>query len=392
LIIQIINLGYKTIFQRYLRRYNIFRDLYEIDLLGLEIRNLENILCERLRDIVLASKEICYTINKGSTTSDFLVLGSISVFKELSKKIGSSGNEDIGYKISSAINAFANYDDASFTVGEKNYPMNKAYVMGILNVTPNSFSDGGKYFSLDDAFRRTAGLLEAGVDFIDIGGESTRPGADPVPLEEEMQRVVPLIKKISDSFPGAVVSIDTSKSEVAKAALDSGAKIVNDISALTFDKNIKNVVKEFNASLVLMHMKGNPKTMQKKPEYDDVVLEVFDFLKKQILEAESSGIKSIIVDPGIGFGKRVEDNYELIKRLDEFKCLGYPILIGVSRKSFIGNSLNLEVEKREEATLSAETISIFKGAKIIRTHEVKNTIQAVKMANFINSPDKVSVV
>ncbi len=256
-------------------------------------------------------------------------------------------------------------------------------IMGIVNVTPDSFSDGGKYFTLDSAVDRALKLIDDGADIIDIGGESTRPGSDPVSVDEEIKRTIPVIKKIIKLRKDAVISIDSTKSEVAKQALDSGAQIINDISGLTFDENMITTAKEFDAAVVIMHIKGNPKTMQDNPYYDDVVKEVYDFLFVQSKKAKQNGIEKIIVDPGIGFGKNVDDNFTLIKNLDYFQSIGYPVLIGVSKKSFIGKTLNLESDRREIGTVVLETISILKSARIIRTHNVKYCTQIVKLASHI---------
>ena len=256
-------------------------------------------------------------------------------------------------------------------------------IMGIVNVTPDSFSDGGKYFSFDSAVDRALKLIDDGADIIDIGGESTRPGSDPVSVAEEINRTVPVIKKIIELRKDVIISIDTTKSEVAKQALDSGANIINDISGLTFDENMIDVAKEFDAAVVIMHIKGNPKTMQDNPHYNDVVKEVHDFLLIQSIKAKQNGIEKIIVDPGIGFGKSVDDNFILIKNLDHFQSLGYPLMIGLSKKSFIGKTLNLDSDDREIGTVILETISILKSARIIRTHNVKYCTQIVKLASHI---------
>jgi dihydropteroate synthase len=256
-------------------------------------------------------------------------------------------------------------------------------IMGIVNVTPDSFSDGGKYFTIDDAVNHALKLIDEGAEIIDIGGESTRPGSDPVSLEEELRRTIPLIKNIHQKRKDIIISIDTTKSEVAKQALDSGAQIINDISGLTFDIKMIEIAKEYNAGVVLMHIKGNPKTMQENPEYIDVVKEIYDFLLVQSISAKQNDVDKIIIDPGIGFGKRIEDNFSLIKNLDYFQSLGYPVMIGLSKKSFIGKTLNLDNDQREIGSIILETISVLKSARIIRTHNVKYCNQLVKLAAHI---------
>ena len=256
-------------------------------------------------------------------------------------------------------------------------------IMGIVNVTPDSFSDGGKYFSVSDAVDHALKLIDEGASIIDIGGESTRPGSDPVTEKEELQRTIPVINKISQLRNDVIISIDTTKSEVARQALDSGAQIINDISGLTFDEKLIEVAKQYNAGIVIMHIKGNPKTMQQSPFYNDVVKEVYDFLSFQINKAIEKNVNKIIVDPGIGFGKRIEDNFALIKELEIFQSLGFPILIGVSKKSFIGKVLDIETDEREVASVIMETVSVLKSARIIRTHNVKYCMQMVKLVSHI---------
>jgi dihydropteroate synthase len=255
-------------------------------------------------------------------------------------------------------------------------------IMGILNVTPDSFSDGGNYFSKEKALEHALEMFEQGADIVDVGGESTRPGSESVSLEEEVRRVIPVIQDIILQRPGSILSIDTTKDTVALEACRAGVKIINDISGLTFDPEIMNVAKEFSASLIIMHIKGTPRNMQVNPFYENVISEIYEFLEKQIQKAKGAGVEDIIVDPGIGFGKRVEDNFEILKNLSEFKKLGYPVLVGLSRKSFLGKVLNLDVTERDTATSVIETIAIIKGASIIRTHNIANAVNARKLLNY----------
>lgn len=261
--------------------------------------------------------------------------------------------------------------------------------MGILNVTPDSFSDGGKYYEIDSAVEHAVEMITSGADIIDIGGESTRPGSDSVPEREEINRVVPVIEKILKIFPNTIISIDTTKKNVAYEALKRGARIINDISGLTFEPEMAELIRDFNAALVIMHLKGIPKNMQQNPSYADVVNEVFDFLYKQTEIAKNAGVADIIVDPGIGFGKSIFHNYEVLKHLEKFKALGYPVLIGLSRKSFLGKSLGLDIDKREMATVIAETLALRNGADIIRTHNVKNAVQSRQIFMNFTNPELV---
>lgn len=268
----------------------------------------------------------------------------------------------------------------------------KTYIMGILNVTPDSFSDGGKFFSKDSAVKYAIEMEKEGADIIDIGGESTRPGSKPVSIYEEMNRVLPVIDELVNKIK-IPLSIDTYKSEVAKKALDSGVSMVNDITALRGDKNLASLVAEYNIPICLMHMKGEPINMQVNPTYDDVVIEIRGFLQERIDLAVSSGIDSsnIIIDPGLGFGKRtgngIEDNLEILYRLSELKELGYPILIGASRKTFIGNACGynrqLSVDERLEGSIAAASTAVLNGADIVRVHDVKETRQSLKLVDKI---------
>ncbi len=254
--------------------------------------------------------------------------------------------------------------------------------MGILNVTPDSFSDGGKFLDHQSAVEHALRMVEEGADFIDIGGESSRPGSDPISIEEEIRRTVPVIESIA-SRVSVPISIDTYKSEVARRALEAGATIVNDISAMTMDEQMPEVVARHNATVILMHMKGMPKTMQIEPSYINVVDEVKEYLADRIKLARSFGIEQIIVDPGIGFGKTLQHNLELIKRLSVFRQLGVPVLVGPSRKSFIGTILDLPVEERLEGTAAAVSACVLNGAHIVRVHDVRAMVRVVKVADAL---------
>jgi len=261
-----------------------------------------------------------------------------------------------------------------YLFGKTEFDFRYPFVMGILNVTPDSFSDGSKYLSKADALRHASEMIEAGVDIIDIGGESSRPGAEFISAEEELNRVLPVLKNIKSNFPDSVVSIDTTKSDVASETLKHGADIINDISGLTFDERIADLVSDYNAGLILMHIKGTPANMQVNPEYKDIISEIKFFLHTQIDKAKSKGVSKIIVDPGIGFGKKYDDNFLILKNIQEFCSAGYPLLIGVSRKSFIGNELNLEVTERDIPSAILETAAVQFVARIIRTHNYNNGI------------------
>ena len=260
--------------------------------------------------------------------------------------------------------------------------------MGVLNVTPDSFSDGGKFLDVDRTVAHAREMARAAADIIDIGGESTRPGSVPVSLEEELRRVLPVVERLRD----LVTSVDTTKAEVAEKALAAGARIVNDVGALRFDPRMVDVVRDAGAGVVLMHMQGTPQTMQQKPRYDDVVAEVRSFLVERIAFAEARGLKKtqIAVDPGIGFGKTVEDNLRLLAHLDEFGSLGCPVLVGTSRKSFIGNVLDPpgarsahETDGRIWGTAATVAWAVAHGARILRVHDVAEMSDVVRMVEAV---------
>lgn len=256
--------------------------------------------------------------------------------------------------------------------------------MGVINRTPDSFSDGGLFLDDDACIEKVMEFWESGADMIDIGGESTRPGACAVSEKEEIKRTIPIIKKIvkKTNLP---VSIDTTKSKVADIALSCGASIVNDISGLKKDPEMARVISKHNAAVVIMHSKGNPRNMQKNPQYKNLIQDIILSLKKSIKLAVDAGIRKdkIIVDPGIGFGKTTQHNLSILKNLEDFKVLGMPIMVGTSRKSFIGNVLGLPVDQRIYGTAASVTWSIANGANIIRVHDVGQMLQVAKMTDAI---------
>lgn len=261
----------------------------------------------------------------------------------------------------------------------------RTLVMGILNVTPDSFSDGGRFLSPQAAVSRALRMEEEGADLLDVGGESTRPGSEPVSEAEEMRRVLPVVEALSGrlSIP---LSIDTTKAAVARSALGAGARMVNDISAMTFDPEMERVVAEAGCAVCLMHIRGRPKTMQETPRYTDVVTEVKGWLSERARAAVRVGIpkKNVVLDPGYGFGKTLEHNLELLRRQRELCELGYPVLSGWSRKSTIGKALgDLPVEERLEGTAACVALSIANGASIVRVHDVKAMVRVARMTDAI---------
>lgn len=265
----------------------------------------------------------------------------------------------------------------------------KTLVMGILNVTPDSFYDGGRYTRVEQALARARQMVADGVDIIDVGGESARPGADPVPLEEERRRVLPVVRAIVEEL-GVTVSIDTYKSEVAKAALDAGAVMVNDISGLTYDSDMAHVVADKGAQLIVMHVKGTPRNMQQNPVYDDVVLEVRDALARSCEQALAAGVapEGLWIDPGIGFGKSVEHNLTLLAQLRALRTLGFPIMVGTSNKSMIGQVLGVGVDERSEGTAATVAVAIANGADGVRVHDVRAMGRVCAMTDAIVRGEK----
>ena len=260
----------------------------------------------------------------------------------------------------------------------------QSLIMGILNVTPDSFSDGGKYLEKNNAINHALAMIDNGADIIDVGGESTRPFSDPVSLDEEISRVIPVIEGIRKESD-VCISIDTTKSEVATAALDSGASLINDVSAMEVDPLMIDVALKFDCPIIIMHMKGTPKNMQDNPQYESLISDIKDYLQERVDFIVSKGVnsKKIVIDPGIGFGKTVENNFEIINNLNHFTKMGFPVMLGASRKSFIGISLDLPEEDRLEGSLAANIIGLQNGAKIFRVHDVAETNKAFVIANKI---------
>ena len=266
-------------------------------------------------------------------------------------------------------------------------PKKRTLVMGIVNVTPDSFSDGGKYFApitaIDFAFK----LIDEGADIIDIGGESTRPGADKVSCSEELARVIPVIEGIRSNKNKILISIDTTKSVVAKEAVEAGANIINDVSGLSFDNQMPETIAQLKVPVIIMHMKGNPSDMQENPKYKDLINEIITYFEEKINIAINTGIERemIILDPGIGFGKTVEHNFKILSELNRFNNLELPLLIGPSRKSFIGLTLNLPPEDRLDGTAATVAVGVNNGARIVRVHDVKNMKRVAIIADKIRN-------
>lgn len=263
--------------------------------------------------------------------------------------------------------------------------LSRPIVMGILNTTPDSFFDGGKHNSADAGLKHGLELINQGAKIIDIGGYSSRPGAEHISIDEEISRTIPVIQALLKEAPKCIISIDTFRSQVAKAAVEAGAAMVNDISAGDDDHEMLPTIAKLNAPYIIMHKKGTPKTMQHNPEYDNVVAEVFDYLAKKLQSCLSVGINDVIIDPGLGFGKTIEHNYSLLKQLDRFQLLDAPLLLGVSRKSMLYKLLEIDSRESLNATTVANTIALQKGAKILRVHDPKEALECIRLVEFMNS-------
>ncbi len=276
-------------------------------------------------------------------------------------------------------------DEYAIRCRSRTYRLGKrTLLMGILNVTPDSFSDGGRYFDQEKAIAHGLKMAEEGADIIDVGGESTRPGSTPIGLKEELSRVIPVVETLAEKLP-VPISVDTSKPAVAQRAIEAGAEIINDISGLCFDVDLAHVAAKEGTPLILMHIRGTPETMQKNTHYDSLFSEILSSLKDSIARAESAGVNpdQIVIDPGIGFGKDLAHNLLIIKNISEFRVLGKPILIGTSRKAFIGRILNAGVTERLEGTLSSIAIAVLNGAHMIRSHDVLPARKAIDVADAI---------
>ena len=256
--------------------------------------------------------------------------------------------------------------------------------MGILNTTPDSFFDGGNYNSLDKALKKVEKDLEHGATIIDIGGYSSKPNGNEVSLEEEIERTIPYIEGIIKRFPNVNLSIDTFRGKVASLALEAGAGMINDISAWNIDPEMIKVVSEYKVPYVLMHMKGNPKTMQDQPHYENLIKDILEFLVEKIDNLKSNGIKDIIIDPGFGFGKTIDHNYSILSNLDSFKILNLPILVGISHKSMIYKKLKISKLNTINGTTALNMYSLTKGAKILRVHDVKEAMECIILNESIN--------
>ena len=318
-------------------------------------------------------------------STDAILIGTQKQFEKLTSKLEQyPALQSLGHSLKETLK---NISKTHYTIRcrKRTFKLGKqTLLMGVLNVTPDSFSDGGFFLDREKAIAQGLKMVEEGADLIDIGGESTKPGSKPLGLEEELRRVIPVIEALAKEVD-VPISIDTYKSAVAKKAVEAGAQMINDISGLHFDPDLAHVASKEDVPLILMHIRGTPETMQKDVHYESLFSEILQYLRESIQRAESAGLDpgQIVIDPGIGFGKTLEDNLLIIKNLQELRILGKPILLGTSRKSFIGKILNTDVTERLEGTLSSIAIGVLNGAHIIRCHDVLEAKKAISVADAI---------
>ncbi len=275
------------------------------------------------------------------------------------------------------------FSSKSLNISGRLIQLDHPKVMGILNVTPDSFYDGGNFSTEQAILAHVERMIQEGADFVDVGGYSSRPGAKDLTAEEEMARVIPVIKAVHKSFPACSLSIDTFRAEVARAAIEEGAAMVNDISGGELDSGMFEVIAKYRTPYILMHMRGTPQTMTTKANYDDIIKDLLEYFQTKLGLLREKGIVDVIVDPGIGFAKTIDQNFELLKHLDHFHLLDRPLLVGLSRKSLIWKTLKTDPENALNGTTVLNTTALLKGASILRVHDVKEAVEAVKLTNFV---------
>ncbi|MBI3398235.1 MAG: dihydropteroate synthase [Deltaproteobacteria bacterium] len=360
--------------------------------LNLKLKNLTapqaNILKQEMLSVGGEAAVSVGVINCSVTTTDVIISGTEKQIQNVIKKLDMQpfGLKQVGNALKNAMSNIYKREAIFEARGKKWILGTRTLVMGILNVTPDSFYDGRQYLKKGAAVKRALRMAEDGADIIDVGGESSRPGSKPVSLDEELKRVIPVVKEIAKKND-AIISVDTTKAEVARQAIDAGACIINDISAMRFDPKMADICAKNKVGVILMHMRGTPATMQRDVRYDDLMSDIFGYLEERVNVAVKAGIKRerIAVDPGIGFGKGAEDNLNIISRLSEFKAMGRPIALGTSRKSFIGKVLGLDAKDRLEGSIAAVAAGILNGANIVRVHDVKEARMAADMADAIKN-------
>ncbi|MBM3307902.1 MAG: dihydropteroate synthase [Candidatus Eisenbacteria bacterium] len=333
----------------------------------------------------------CGVLTHEVESTDVLLMGTVAQLESLAQKLSYQqfGLPELGERIVSTLAALSPKPRLVLRARHHNMDLaKKVHVMGILNVTPDSFSDGGRFLQPSEALDHALEMAEDGADIIDVGGQSSRPGSQGIPESEELKRVVPVVERVHEAWHGPI-SVDTARAKVAEEAFKAGASIVNDITAFTADPAVARVVARFDAACVLMHMQGTPATMQDDPSYDDLMGQIAHFLAGAIAVAKAAGVADdqIVVDPGIGFGKTTAHNLAILRHLPELRALGKPILVGPSRKGFIGRILDLQVDDRLEGTLAAAAYAVAQGARILRVHDVKPVARAARIVEAcLSSP------
>ncbi len=357
----------------------------------LKIKNVNNKAANILKQEMLArggdvvlSKKALYE-SEGFT--DVILFGNQKSLLSLADKIRMQpfGLKELGLEITAHLKN--NKAAKVLHISNKKFLIeNKPLMMGVLNITPDSFYDGGRYLQEDAIKKKVEKIVSEGADIIDVGGMSTRPFSQPVDTEEEARRVIPVIKHIANNYD-IIISVDTYRSEIAAKAIENGADMVNDISGMGFDPSMKKIVKDYASSIVIMHIKGMPADMQVNPVYKDIVGEIYDYFETRTKDAIAFGIKKdkIIIDVGLGFGKTIENNFEIIKNIHSFTYLGFPLMIGASRKSFTGSQFDTSPEERLEASLAVASYSALHGVNIFRVHDVEKTIKAIQMIELIKN-------
>ncbi len=349
---------------------------------------LKQEMLSRMGDVVTSRDNLI----KMEGLTDVIILGTEKSIKSLAEKINAQpfGLKKLSEDITQYLSMLGKLDSSkTITISDKTFDLESegALIMGILNITPDSFYDGGYYLSEDKYLQRIDEIVSQGAHIIDIGGMSTRPGSKPVSKQEEIDRIIPVIRKVCSRYD-IIISADTYRSEVAARAIDAGASILNDISGFTMDDSMIKVIAESKVWSVIMHIQGTPGNMQDDPVYDDVVDEIYDFLYNQAIKAQDAGIEpgKIIIDPGIGFGKKIEHNLYILAKLSDFTNMGYPVLVGASRKSFIGSILGgAPAGQRLEGSIAAAVYAYINGARILRVHDVGQTVSAIKVAKSIKN-------
>jgi dihydropteroate synthase len=358
--------------------------------LSIFIENVQARAAHIIKETMLSKGGECATprdllVSEGTQRVDVIMMGTTVQLQRVIKNLSVQpfGLKTLSGQLKDLLQAVLEPETRILEAGRHSLEIGgRTLVMGVINTTPDSFSDGGSFDTLEKARNRALEMARAGVDIIDIGGESTRPGAEPLPLEEELRRTIPLIESLADQLD-VPISIDTYKSEVAVRALSAGAGILNDITALRFDEKLAPLAAERGVPVILMHMQGEPRNMQENPQYEDVVGDISRFLRERAAAAAQAGIlpEKLLVDPGIGFGKTVEHNLEILRRIEEFRGLGYPLVLGTSRKRFIGSVLDRPVDQRLLGTAATVAFAIARGVDVVRVHDVEEMVEVVRMAD-----------